>query len=188
MLKKVKRKWMNGVRLFKFFSVGLAGVSALSLGSIFYYAGTIGKTDIVGRRLWNTAVYATGFSVLEQKDFGTLVVHGLVSVYDGDTFTCDLDGLHPLIGERVGIRVRGIDTPEMKDERPDVKRKAIRARDYVRQRLVTAEKIELKKVERDKYFRILADVWVDDVLLSKELLVKGLAKPYDGGTKDAWRE
>lgn len=174
--------WRSAKRLL----VGLIGVSAMSLAGIFYYAGTLGKTDVVGRRLWNTFVYATGFSMLEQKDFGTLEVHGLVSVYDGDTFTCDIDGLHPLIGERVSIRVRGIDTPEMRDDRPEVLKKAIQARDHVRKRLVTAEKIELKRVERDKYFRILADVWIDGVLLSRELVAKGLAKPYDGGTKSSW--
>jgi len=164
----------------------LVGTSALSLGGIFYYAGSVGKTDLVARRLWNTVVYSVGLSEFQQKSFGNLEVHGLVSVYDGDTFICNLHGLHPLIGEKVGVRIRGIDTPEMKNPDANIQKKAIEARDYVRRRLVTAEKIELRHLERDKYFRILAEVWVDDVLLSKELIAKGLAKPYDGGTKEAW--
>jgi micrococcal nuclease len=186
MAKKTISKVNHYVKWVKRASVAFAGMSVLSLGSIFYYAGSIGKTDILARRLWNTVVYATGLSSLEQKDFGRLEVHGLVSVYDGDTFTCDIEGLHPLIGERISIRIRGVDTPEMKDERPEMHEKAIVARDYVHRRLVTAEKIILDNVERDKYFRILADVYVDEVLLSRELLARDLAKPYDGGTKEAW--
>ena len=173
-------------RRLKFLSATFAGISLLSLGAIFYYAGTIGKTDVLARRVWNTLVYTAGLSSLEQTDFGNLEVHGLVAVYDGDTFTCDLEGLHPLIGERIGIRIRGIDTPEMNDDRPDIKSKAITARDYVHKRLVTAHKIILRNVERDKYFRILADVEVDGILLSRELLAKKLAKVYDGGTKTEW--
>jgi hypothetical protein len=184
--KSLKQKWADTVRKIKRWAYALSGISALGLGGIFYYAGTIGKTDVVGRRLWNTVVYATGFSILEQNDFGSLKVYGLVSVYDGDTFTCDIDGLHPIVGERIGVRIRGIDTPEMRDQRPGIKAKAVRARDYLRRRLVTAEVIELRRVERDKYFRILADVHVDDVLISRELVAKGLAKRYDGGTKSEW--
>ena len=174
------------VRRLKLLTATVAGVSVLSLGTVFYYAGTIGKTDILARRVWNTLVYTTGLSSLEQTDFGNLEVHGLVAVYDGDTFTCDLEGLHPLIGERIGIRIRGIDTPEMNDDRPNIRDKAIAARDYVHKRLVTARKIVLRNVERDKYFRILADVEVDGVQLSRELLAKKLAKVYDGGTKTEW--
>lgn len=166
--------------------VALTGMSVLSVGSLLYYAGDLGKTDVVVRRMWNSLVYLSGLKELKQKDFGHLEVHGLVSVYDGDTFTCHIDGLHPLIGESIGVRIRGIDTPEMRDERANIKAKAIQARDYLRRRMVTAEKIELRNVERDKYFRILADVYLNDILISKELIAKGLAKPYDGGTKIDW--
>jgi endonuclease YncB( thermonuclease family) len=74
----------------------------------------------------------------------------------------------------------------MTDDRPDIKRKAIAARDHLRQRLVTAEEILLKNVARDKYFRVLADIWVDGISIQRELIAKGLAKPYDGGTKSSW--
>ncbi len=90
------------------------------------------------------------------------------------------------MGERIGVRVRGIDTPEITDQDPKIKQNAILAKEYVQRRLTTAKTIILKNIERDKYFRILADVEVDDVSLSRELLAKGLAKPYDGGTKEQW--
>jgi endonuclease YncB( thermonuclease family) len=170
----------------KRWSLALCGLSALSLCSLFYYAGTLGKTDIVFRRLWNTAVYASGLSQLKQTGFGDLELHGLVSVYDGDTFTCDIDGVHPLMGERIGIRIKGIDTPEMNDQRPHVKSKAVLAKRHLQRRLLTADKIELKDLERDKYFRILAEVLVDGVSMGREMVAKGLARPYDGGTKSSW--
>ena len=34
--------------------------------------------------------------------------------YDSDTIPFDLPGLHPIIGEKISIRVNGIDTPEMR--------------------------------------------------------------------------
>lgn len=54
--------------------------------------------------------------------------------------------------------------------------------------LTKAKQIKLKNIGRDKYFRILAEVWADDVSLSKAMLDAGLAKPYDGGTKEVWLE
>ena len=170
----------------KRWSIALCGLSILSLGGLFYYAGTLGKTDIVFRRLWNTIVYASGLSQLKQIGFGDLEIHGVVSVYDGDTFTCDIDGLHPLIGERIGVRIKGIDTPEINDQRPHIKSKAIQAQRHLQKRLLTANKIELKSPERDKYFRVIADVFVDDVSMGREMLAKGFAKAYDGGKKSSW--
>jgi tRNA G10 N-methylase Trm11 len=38
----------------------------------------------------------------------------------------------------------------------------------------------------NKYFRILADVYVDGVNLADELIQHGHAKSYDGGTKSSW--
>jgi len=182
----MKLKVIKSLALAKRLCLALIGVSLLFTASLLYYAGDLKQTDIVFRRMWNSVVYLTGLSQLRQNDFGNLVVHGLVSVYDGDTFTCDIDGLHPLIGESISIRIRGIDAPEMKDERSDIREKSIQARDYLRRRLVTAEKIELRHLERDKYFRILADVYVNEILISRELVAKKLAKPYDGGTKSLW--
>lgn len=173
-------KWLKRLVLFLFV------ILLASTGALLYYTGDLGKSDIVFRRMWNSGVYLLGLSKFKQHSLGDLTVHGLVSVYDGDTFTCHIDGLHPIVGESIGIRIKGIDTPEMRDDRIGVKRKAKQARDYLRRRLLTADVIELRKVERDKYFRILAEVYVDDVLISKELIAKGLAKPYDGGTKSNW--
>ncbi len=60
---------------------------------------------------------------------------------------------------------------------------AIEARDLVRHTLDRAQSITLKKVERGKYFRILARIEADGRDVSGLLIQKGLAVSYDGGKK-----
>ncbi len=49
------------------------------------------------------------------KIYGDAVVAEVTSIYDGDTFRCNIDGYPGIAGERIGIRINGIDTPEMRD-------------------------------------------------------------------------
>jgi endonuclease YncB( thermonuclease family) len=108
-------------------------------------------------------------------------------VYDGDTFFADVKGHQPIDKKPVGIRIRGIDTPEIKDRRPAVKKKAYQARDFARKQLKKARKVHLYNVSmRDKYGRILATVFCDRRDLSRMLLKEKLAQPYDGGKKAKW--
>ena len=46
-----------------------------------------------------------------------------------------------------------------------------------------AERVDLKNVERGKYFRIAADVFVDGENLGDMLIESGMAVSYDGGKK-----
>lgn len=96
------------------------------------------------------------------ENYGTLTVSRVVSVYDGDTFRVDIDGLPPLIGQDMPVRIAGIDCPEMRGKDTD-KAAAITARDALRDLLENADLIELRNVRRGKYFRIVADVFVDGV-------------------------
>lgn len=108
-------------------------------------------------------------------------------VYDGDTFFAHVKGHKPLDGKAVGVRLRGIDTPEIKDRRPAVKKKAEAARAYLEAELRQAKKIHLYNVSmNDKYGRMLATVFCDRKDVARRMLKKRLAKPYDGGTKKAW--
>ncbi len=145
-----------------------------------------------------TATYLTLFLVLsggpsslswagKDKVYAeTATIARIISVYDGDTFRCDLADYSALVGENIGIRVNGIDTPEMRDKRPEVKALAIEARDYVRRLFAEAQTIELRNLKRGKYFRIVADVYVDGTSLAEQLIEMGYAHPYDGGTKQKW--
>jgi micrococcal nuclease len=103
--------------------------------------------------------------------------------YDADTITVKIPGVHPLIGEKISVRVAGVDAAEMKSKTSCEYQSARDARKLVESQLKRAKNIELRNVQRDKYFRILADVAVDGVLI-KDLLVKNkLAVAYDGGAK-----
>lgn len=63
----------------------------------------------------------------------------VLSGYDGDTIKCVLLlGVRQTCGEEkdpVEIRFYGIDTPEMNDKDPAIRAKAVRARDFMAQRL-----------------------------------------------------
>ena len=44
--------------------------------------------------------------------------------------------------------------------------------------------IELRDIKHGKYFKIVADVFIDSISLGNMLIKKGFAVPYDGGTKN----
>lgn len=103
--------------------------------------------------------------------------------YDGDTVTVEIPEVHPVIGKNISVRVLGIDTPEKNGTKPCEKAKARDAQRLVENLMKKAKHIELKNVDRDKYFRILAEVWVDNQSLADLLVKNKLAYPYNGGRK-----
>ncbi|NUN05875.1 MAG: thermonuclease family protein [Bdellovibrio sp.] len=103
--------------------------------------------------------------------------------YDGDTLTVNIPNVPALIGKKISVRVHGIDTPEVKTKNQCEKEAGRMARNLVTSTLKNAKSIELHNVQRDKYFRILADVMVDGRSLKDVLLKNNLAYAYDGGTK-----
>ena len=107
----------------------------------------------------------------------------IVSVHDGDTFTVNMVGWPEVVGKKIGIRIKGIDTPELHDKRAEMRAKAMIARTFTCLKLKSASVITLQNLSRDKYFRLDADVLVDGQDLGKMLLERKLAVPYDGGTK-----
>lgn len=113
-------------------------------------------------------------------------VDKVVSVYDGDTMRVNVSGWPPVVGQNMPIRLRGVDTPEIRGKCQEEKRQAYAARNYVRERVAQAHAIELRNIERGKYFRLVADVYLDGVLLSNELTAAGLARNYDGGRRSPW--
>ena len=117
------------------------------------------------------------------KSFGDFEGAIYIRNYDGDTVTFNLPGLHPIIGEKISIRVNGIDTPEIKGKCEKEKYDAKQAQQMVADILKDTEQITLKNMERGKYFRIAADVIVDGENLGDLLVEAGMAARYDGGKK-----
>ena len=87
-----------------------------------------------------------------------------------DTITFNLPSLHPIIGEKISIRVNGIDTPEIKGKCEKEKYDAQQAQQMVADILKDAEQIVLRNMERGKYFRIAADVIIDGESLGDMLI------------------
>lgn len=103
--------------------------------------------------------------------------------YDADTITFFIPNVHPLLSEKISVRVRGIDAAERKGKHPCEKDRAFAAQELVGRTLEAANRIDLVNVDRDKYFRILADVEADGKSVKDILVEANLAYSYGGGTK-----
>ena len=116
--------------------------------------------------------------------------------YDGDTVTVnlidlqdiDMDETYAVLWKKIGIRVNGVDTPEIRTRCAQEKVLGKQAKALVKDVLKDAEYLSLRNVKRGKYFRIVADIIInpgtpDEVNLKDILLESGLAVAYDGGKK-----
>ena len=140
------------------------------------------KTVLVSMMLltFSESAFAEAIS---NKNFGSVYVSEVTSIYDGDTFRVNIAEYPPLLGYRMGIRVNGIDTPEIRGKCLQEKALAHKAKQFTVARLRAAKRIELKNMKRGKYFRIVADVYVDGDNLGEMLINENLAVAYDGGHK-----
>ena len=129
-------------------------------------------------------IFSTFSYASSKETYGNIVISRLVNVYDGDTFKVDIDSYPPIIGKNISIRVYGIDTPEIRGTR--TRDLADLAKATAKAMLESAQVIELRNMRRGKYFRIIADVWIDGKNLGDLLIQKGRAKPYFGGKRAKW--
>jgi endonuclease YncB( thermonuclease family) len=109
----------------------------------------------------------------------------VIKVYDGDTITIASKlpfNDSPLY--RLSVRLNGIDTPEIKGKNEDEKTAAKNARDSL-SALILNKYVTLKNIQSEKYGRILADVYLDELWLNEWMIKERFAVKYDGGTKVA---
>ena len=109
----------------------------------------------------------------------------VIKVYDGDTITIAAKLPYdnsPLY--RFSVRLNGIDTPEIKGKTEDEIAVAKEARDEL-SKLILHKNIILKDIKTEKYGRILAEVYLDDLHINNWMLEQRFAVVYDGGTKKA---
>lgn len=102
----------------------------------------------------------------------------LVRVIDGDTVLVDAEPW-PAQTIRVYVRLRDIDTPELKSKCSSLRATAKQAKSALMGMLI-GQKISLHNISGGKYYgRILADIETDHGLNpGGELLQMGLAVPY----------
>jgi len=106
----------------------------------------------------------------------------VIKVYDGDTITIATLLPNCETVYRFSVRLLGIDSAEMKGGSFAEKESAIRARDALATK-VLGKMVLLKNVSLEKYGRILANVYCNDIHINQWMLDEGLAVAYDGGTK-----
>ena len=127
-------------------------------------------------------------------DYGSARVAEVTSIYDGDTFRANIEGWPAIIGERVPVRILGVDTPELRSRCPTEagkareKRLAREAKQFTVARLRGADEIVLEHLDRGSFFRVLAYVRVDGESLGEALMAAGLAVPYVEGQDGVWCE
>jgi endonuclease YncB( thermonuclease family) len=110
----------------------------------------------------------------------------VIKTYDGDTITIAAKLPYknsPIY--RFSVRLNGIDTPEMKSTSEEERAMAIKARDALHE-LIYGKMIELKNVDTEKYGRVLADIWLEDIHVNQWLLDNKYAVKYDGGKKQGF--
>ncbi len=95
------------------------------------------------------------------QKYADVTVSRLLRIIDGDTFACDIDTHSPIAGKNISIRLRGIDTPELRDKDPELRKFAYEEKERLERLLTSAKVIELRNIARGKYFRIVADVYID---------------------------
>ena len=121
-----------------------------------------------------------------EKNYGSVTVSKVGTIYDGDTFYVNIDRWPSIVGEHIAVRVKGVDTPEMQGKCDSETQLARKAKQFTVEFLRRATSIQLRNVSRDKYFRVLADVYVGEKNLARELISKGLGYEYHGESKKNW--
>ena len=107
----------------------------------------------------------------------------VIKVYDGDTITIAAKlpfNESPIY--RFSVRLRSIDSPEIKCESKKECELAIESRDALHN-LIFGKIIELKNNGKEKYGRLLADIYFNDIHVNKWMVDNNYAINYYGGKK-----
>lgn len=119
----------------------------------------------------------------------------VIKVVDGDTFHIiaplpyynkDEDNKNNSMMAKFSIRLRGIDTPEIKGPNHD---KAIQIKNELSD-LILGKNVQLKNIGKDKYGRLLCDVELihsdpkDNINIKDWLLAHNYGYIYHGGKKE----
>lgn len=97
------------------------------------------------------------------------------SVYDGDTVTLDIEVGFDMMINDAKIRIYGIDAPEMRgEERPQ----GIIARDALRE-LIDGKDVRMVYHGKGKYFRYIAEIYIDTINISHWMVRNGYAEYKD---------
>jgi len=129
------------------------------------------------------------YILLSNLVFGDLYTWEVKRVVDGDTVELKVDFLPKELGDKLLLRVWGVDTPEKgrRASSEEEKELGLKASEYTSNLIKNSKEIKIKLISWDKYGgRILGDLIIDGQSLRDLLLKNGYAKPYFGDKKEAW--
>jgi micrococcal nuclease len=156
-------------------------------GKLFTYH--LSDYDIVGDL--DEYEYLKNVNVKDTVIFKPPIKYGKVmKVYDGDTITIATKLPYPDSPiYRFSVRLNGIDSPEIKGKTEKEKELAIISRDKLHQ-LIYGKVVSIRNIETEKYGRVLADIYLDDLHVNKWMLDNFYAVEYYGKKKiipDEWK-
>lgn len=111
-------------------------------------------------------------------------------VYDADTISIlyDIKDIIPSTESlflKTNLRLIGIDSVEIKSKVKNEKSLAVKARDYLSDKILN-KLITVKTYKIDKYGRMLAEVFINNINMNEDLIKGGFVRTYDGKKKDTW--
>jgi endonuclease YncB( thermonuclease family) len=130
---------------------------------------------------WDQVTYETAEKFVPPISYGKVV-----KVYDGDTITVatPLDYTRAPI-YHFSVRLRGIDSPEIRGKTEEEKQAALVARNALSAKVLN-QMVFLQNIDTEKYGRLLADVFLEGEpkqSISEWMLEHQYAIKYTGGTK-----
>ena len=104
----------------------------------------------------------------------------IISIYDGDTVTGDIDLGFGIWIRKQKFRLIGINTPEIRTKDADEKIRGYAARDRLIE-LIGDKTVRIRSFGKGKYGRWLVEIYIDDDetrSVNQMLISEGHAEPY----------
>lgn len=108
---------------------------------------------------------------------------------DGDTVEIQVDFLPSELGNKLHIRIWGVDTPEkgFRAQSEHEKELGLKASEFTKNAITNAKEVKVSLIMWDKFGgRVLGDVIIDGKSLRQLLLDNGYAREYYGDKKQSW--
>jgi endonuclease YncB( thermonuclease family) len=123
-------------------------------------------------------------------DFTNKYAGIVTSVYDGDTVTMNVSVWANQTVE-AKVRLKGIDTPEIRGKCPEEKELAIKAREFLKEmtlnKFTILEAIPYTGAPTGKFGRVIGTLYTPfNKNINQMLVDKGLARIYIGGIRRSW--
>ena len=106
----------------------------------------------------------------------------VVKVVDGDTVDIIID-LGFSLSKKERVRLAGIDAPESRTTDLEEKKMGLESKEFLARRLNDCVNLKVTTEKDGKYGRMLGWIYCGETNINEEMIYRGYAWEYDGGTK-----